>query len=220
MTQWNRTRLPLRMAMLLVGIYLMGLGVALFVKSDTGTTPIVSLPFVLNQIFPAVSLGTFNFLFNVVFFVGQFVAIPRSFSWDKFLQIIPNALLGIAIDGNGLLLSHLKLESYGQQLLAMAGGCLALGLCIALMVSANVILMPIDAFISTLARRSGLAWGNTKCILDVIMVVMAAGLGLLFLGRIVGVREGTLVAALTVGQLSRLFRPATDLLAGPAAQQV
>lgn len=212
----KENRLFLRTVMLVVGLYFMGLAMALFAKSDTGVSPMVALPLVLNQMFPAVSLGSFTIVLNCLFFIGQFVVNPRSFSWSKCLQAIPNISLGLAIDLNVLLLAGLELNSYIGRLLCMAGGCLLLAACIAIVVSANIIFMPIDAFIGEVALRTGLEWGNTKTILDVIMVAAAAGLSLGFLGYVSGVREGTLIAVVTVGQFVRFLRPVTDRLAGQA----
>jgi uncharacterized membrane protein YczE len=47
-------------------------------------------------------------------------------------------------------------------------------------------------------------FGNTKIAFDVTLVLIAAALSFIFLGKIIGVREGTLAAALLVGQISKL----------------
>lgn len=45
-----------------------------------------------------------------------------------------------------------------------------------------------------------------KVALDVTLVLLSVVLGLLVLGRLEGVREGTVAAALLVGTLTKLFR--------------
>lgn len=202
----------IRYAMVLVGVFLMGSGVAMMVKSNTGTSAIASLPTILNVIFPGVTLGTFMFLFNMIFFVGQFVVEPSSFRPQQLLQIIPTILLGTAVDINLWLLTWLSPKDYGVQLLILVCGILIFGLSIALMLSANVILMPIDSFISALTRRLGADWGNVKSGLDIALVVLSTIISVAVLHRLVGVREGTLIAAICVGQLSRLWRRVTDRL--------
>jgi hypothetical protein len=47
-------------------------------------------------------------------------------------------------------------------------------------------------------------FGNTKIVFDVTLVLIAAVFSFVFLGKITGVREGTLAAALLVGQISKL----------------
>lgn len=206
-------RLPLRFAMMLCGIFLMGIGIALFSKSNTGISPLASVPFVMSQAFPLLTLGTYTAALNILLFIGQFVLVPKSFSPVQLLQVLPTALLGVSTDLGVWLLAPLSTQGYWRQLLFMGAGCVATALCIGLMVSANVILMPIDGFITQLSNRTGWKWGNTKCFMDVCMVTMACLISLALLGSIVGIREGTLVAAVAVGKLSGLFRPYTDWLA-------
>lgn len=210
-------RLPLRFAMLLCGIFLMGMGIALFSKSDTGISPLASVPYVLSRVFPNVSLGTYTIGLNVLLFIGQFILVPHSFSPGKLLQVLPTALLGISTDVSVWLLAPLNAQGYLRQVLFMGAGCISIALCIALMLSANLILMPIDGFISQLSMRTGWKWGNAKCFMDICQVLAACLISFGFLGRIVGIREGTLVAALVVGKLSGLFRRYTDRLAAGTA---
>lgn len=49
-------------------------------------------------------------------------------------------------------------------------------------------------------------FGNVKTGLDVSMVILSTVVSLLALHRLVGVREGTVVAAVCVGQCCRLWR--------------
>ena len=48
-------------------------------------------------------------------------------------------------------------------------------------------------------------FGNMKVALDVTLVVLSVAAGFIFLGRLEGVREGTVAAALLVGQVSKIF---------------
>lgn len=52
---------------------------------------------------------------------------------------------------------------------------------------------------------TGLKFGNLKVALDVTLVLLSVAAGYIFLGRLSGVREGTIAAALLVGQVSKLF---------------
>lgn len=209
-------RLPLRMGMFLLGSVLMGTGVALFVKSSTGVSPMASIPLVAATALPAVSLGTWTFVYNLVFFTGQVILDRSCLSPALLLQLIPSAIMSAATDLSAWLLSYLPVEGYGWQLLILAAGCGTIALCIALMVSAHVILMPMDGFVYQLVRRTGWIWGNVKCLLDFCQVGVALLLSLLLLGQVIGIREGTLISALTVGPLNRVFRRGTDrLVRGP-----
>lgn len=205
----------LRVGMMLLGIFLMGTGVACMVKSRTGTSAITSLPTILNVIVPQISLGTFTFLLNMLFFLGQFLVEPGSFRLAKLLQIVPTFFLGLAVDVNMWLLGWWVPPNYALQLATLLCGVVIFGLSLAMMISANVILMPIDSFMSAVCRRLHMEFGNVKTGMDVSMVILSTVVSLLALHRLVGVREGTVVAAVCVGQCCRLWRRFTDRLAGP-----
>lgn len=209
--QKNKERF-IRYSMLVIGIFLMGTGVAYMVKSRTGTSAVTSLPAILNVIFPSVTLGTFTFLLNMLFFLGQFVAEPGSFSPAKLLQIIPTVLLGVAVDVNMWLADWINPVGYGQQLLLLLCGVLLFGLSIALMLSAHAVLMPIDSFVSAIAKKLGAQFGNVKTGLDITLVLLSVVVSLCVLHRLEGVREGTVIAAVFVGQISRLLQRYTDRL--------
>ena len=75
----KKENLPVRMLMLLTGIFVIAFGVALSIRSNLGTTPISSVPYVYNIVFPAVTVGTFTILLNLLFVVLQIVLLRKNF---------------------------------------------------------------------------------------------------------------------------------------------
>lgn len=55
-------------------------------------------------------------------------------------------------------------------------------------------------------------FGTMKVIFDVTLVCLSVTIGLVFLGRVEGVREGTVAAALLVGLLTRRFQKPVEAL--------
>lgn len=217
----SKKKHPLHFLMLAAGIFLMGTGIAIIIKSQTGTSPMSSLTNVMTYVYAPISLGTYTFFLNFAFFVGEFVLEPKSFHPVKLIQLIPTFFLSVAVDLNMMLVANLVPSSYPMQLLILAIGCIVFALSISLMVSANVLLMPGDAFIGILANRTGLKWGNAKSAVDVSLVILAVLVSLLFLHKVVGVREGTVIAAICIGQISKLVRPLTNALAAlPEKKQI
>lgn len=204
---------PLHYCMLALGIFLMGTGIAVIIKSKTGTSPMSSLTNVMTYVYPPISLGTYTFFLNFAFFVGEFVLAPKTFHPAKLIQLIPTFFLSVAVDLNMKLVSGFVPANYPMQLLTLAVGCVIFALSISLMVSADVLLMPGDAFIGILADRTGMKWGNAKSSVDVSLVILAVVVSWLVLHKIVGVREGTVIAAICIGQISKLVRPLTNALA-------
>ena len=52
-----------------------------------------------------------------------------------------------------------------------------------------------------ISQVTGRRYENVKVIFDVLYIAVAAAIGLLLLGRLEGVREGSVIAALLVGNL-------------------
>lgn len=204
--------LPRRVFWLCAGVFLSGTGIALLVKANIGSSSVASFSYVCTCIWPAVSLGTFTFLLNLALFCAQFVVERGSFTPEKLLQLVPTAMMGLAADVNMYLMRGAAPSGYPQQVFALLAGCLMFALSISLMVASRLILMPMDTLITLLSRKSHRAWGNVKTTLDMGLLLLAVLLSLGFLGRIEGVREGTIVAAVCVGQFCRLLQRPADLL--------
>jgi uncharacterized membrane protein YczE len=85
-------------------------------------------------------------------------------------------------------------------------GFVLLGFGVALAVIANVIVNAGDGFVRVLANRLQKNYGNVKIAFDVVNVLLSAALSMaLFDGTVLGVREGTLVAALCTGLVVKFF---------------
>lgn len=72
------------------------------------------------------------------------------------------------------------------------------------MIEADLILMPADAFNSVVVKRTRMKWGNVKSMVDCGLLVISAVIGLVFLGKIMFIREGTLINAIICGQFIKM----------------
>lgn len=84
-------------------------------------------------------------------------------------------------------------------------GCLILGFGVYMEVLADVVMLPGESFVRAIVLTWKTNFGTTKIGFDVSMAVIAAVLSFVFAGRLDGVREGTVIAALLVGFIARLF---------------
>lgn len=189
----------------IAGVYFMGLGVALSVTADLGTSPISSLPYVLGEITPF-TMGVMTFAMNIVFILLQVLILRKQFKLWYLLQLPGLLLFSAAIDLNNYLLSGVVLDTYWIQFLIMLLGCVVLGFGIALLLKADIFTMPGDFLVKVISDKTGRNFGRLKVCFDVILVAIAVTVSFVFLHQIVGVREGSLVAALTVGLIVNFFR--------------
>ena len=95
-------------------------------------------------------------------------------------------------------------------------GCCVLALGAWLEVVADVVMLPGDAFARVLARVTGIEFGKVRVVSDVTMSAIAAAMCLAALHALVGVREGTLISALLVGNIIRAYAR----LLGPLARRL
>ena len=85
-------------------------------------------------------------------------------------------------------------------------GTIVLGLGISMTVIADVIMNSGEAFVKALSQVIKKEFGNVKIVFDVSCVVLAVGISLvLFDAKIVGTREGTIIAALLTGVVVKFF---------------
>lgn len=76
---------------------------------------------------------------------------------------------------------------------------------ISLEIKANITTTAGEGVCLAVCQVTTLKFGNMKVIFDVTLVVLSCAFSLIFLHSVVGVREGTLAAALLVGQVTKLF---------------
>lgn len=69
----------------------------------------------------------------------------------------------------------------------------------------QLVMLPGECTVRTISSTWNTDFGKTKVAVDVTMAVSAALLGVILYWQIAGVREGSLISALLVGFLARLF---------------
>ena len=193
-----------RYVIFLVGLLISSFGVAFITKAELGTSPISSIPYVLSLQFPF-SLGQFTIAFSIILILLQFIILKKNFKKEYLLQIPVSILFGYFIDIAMLLLQYMHPTSYIMKLMDLLLGSLILGFGIYIEILANVVMLPGESFVRAVSSTWKTEFGSTKVAFDVSLAVIAGILSLLFARRLDGIREGTIIAALLVGFIARLF---------------
>lgn len=187
-----------------VGLFINSLGVSLITKANLGTSPISSIPYVLSLNFPF-TLGEFTIFFSLLLILLQLLILRRNFKLEHALQIPISALFGYFIDLTMILLKFLHPNTYLSWGVSLLIGCAVLGFGVYLEVLADVAMLPGESFVRAIVATWDTDFGITKIVFDVSMSVIAAALSIYFVHGLEGVREGTIIAALLVGFIARLF---------------
>ena len=193
-----------RYLIFLVGLFVNSLGVSLITKANLGTSPISSIPYVLSLNFPF-TLGNFTIFFSIFLIVLQLIILRKNFKLEHILQIPVSIIFGYFIDFAMILLSWVNPEEYLMKIVYLLIGCLILGVGVYMEVLADVVMLPGESFVRAIVLTWKTNFGTTKICFDVSMSVIAAVLSFVFAGRLAGVREGTVIAALLVGFIARLI---------------
>ena len=193
-----------RYLLFLVGLFINSLGVSLVTKANLGTSPISSIPYVLSLKFPF-TLGNFTLVYNLVLIALQIIILRKNFKIENILQIPVAVIFGYFIDFTMYLLFWVDPQNYFMKIIALLLGCFVLGFGVYIEVLADVVMLAGESFVRAIVQTWNTNFGITKIIVDSSMVIIAGVLSFAIFGRLNGLREGTVVAALSVGFIARLF---------------
>ena len=201
----DKTELIKRYIFLLAGLFVNGLGVSFITKAGLGTSPITSIPYTLSLGFtPTVRM--FTFVFNIFLIILQLILLRRNFQLQNLLQLPIIALFSFFIDLTMSLLGFIQPETYVLKVISLVIGCLILGFGVFMEMVANVAMLPGEATVRAVSDVFSTDFGKTKIAFDSSMTVIAAILSFIMFKHLDGVREGTIVAAILVGFIARLFK--------------
>lgn len=188
----------------LIGLFINSLGVSLITKAVLGTSPISSIPYVLSLNFP-LSLGQFTIIFSLFLILLQLLILRKNFKAEHLLQIPISILFGYFIDLTMAMLYFINPHHYISSFIYLLLGCGILGFGVYTEVLADVAMLPGESFVRAVSSTWKTEFGSTKIAFDVSMTVIAAVISLVFSHHLNGVREGTVIAALLVGFIARIF---------------
>lgn len=201
----DKRELIKRYIFLLAGLFVNGLGVSFITKAGLGTSPITSIPYTLSLGFTP-TVGMFTLVFNIFLIILQVILLRRNFQLQNLLQLPIIALFSFFIDLTMSLLGFMQPETYAMKVVSLIVGCLILGFGVFMEMVANVAMLPGEATVRAVSDVFSTDFGKTKIAFDSSMTVIAAILSFIMFRHLDGVREGTIVAAILVGFIARLFK--------------
>ena len=201
----DKTELIKRYIFLLVGLFDNGLGVSFITKAGLGTSPITSIPYTLSLGFTP-TVGMFTLVFNIFLVILQVILLRRNFQLQNLLQLPIIALFSFFIDLTMSLLGFMQPETYAMKVVSLIVGCLILSFGVFMEMVANVAMLLGEATVRAVSDVFSTDFGKTKIAFDSSMTIIAAILSFIMFKHLDGVREGTIVAAILVGFIARLFK--------------
>ena len=133
----------------------------------------------------------------------QILILRKNYKWIQFLRLPVAIVFGYLTDFGIWAIQGITVSSYRQQWMLCFLGILLVGIGVSFEVTANVVTLAGEGLILAICQVTPVKFGTMKIIFDVSLVIIAASLSFLFLGGLMGIREGTIAAALLVGLISR-----------------
>lgn len=195
-----------RYCIFFIGLLFNSFGVAFITKASLGTTPIASIPYTLSLIIPKLSIGNYTIIVSMILILLQVLILRRKAKVsDIVLQIPISFLFGYVMDFSMWILETFNPEWYFIKLISLLIGCVIIAFGAYFEVVADVTMLPADGFSRAIAKVSNREFGTIKLITDSSQAVIAMILGLIFLSKLAGVREGTIIGALLIGNLVKVM---------------
>lgn len=201
------------------GMLIITIGINISKMSNLGISPVSSIPRACEQIW-GMTLGTVTMIIYIFLVLAQIIILRKNFRPINALGIVITFVFSAMIDLTGtdpnafghLMLNFPRPDGYIMRFIYMAVSVIVIGIGVFLYLRPNWIPLPAEGLAGAISQVSGKAFGDCKTIVDTSMIVIALILQLIFLGGLssfvgegVVVREGTVIAAIFVGQVVKML---------------
>ena len=192
-----------RYLLLLVGLSIMAFGVAFSIKASLGTSPISSVPYV-TSLFTPLTVGTATITMHCVFILLQILILRKNYHPVQLMQLPVAFFFGYLTDFGVWAVQGITCNTYWQQWIVCLIGILLVAVGVSFEVKAGVVVLAGEGVVLAICKvLPKVKFGYMKVGFDVTLVVIACILSIVFTGRLQGVREGTVAAALLVGLIAK-----------------
>ncbi len=192
--------------MFLIGLFVASVGVAFSTKAGLGTSPVSSVPYTVSFLNGTFSFGGWLNIFSIIQIAVQVIILKGKCNYIEIaIQTVLAFLYGYLTNFSCFLIRNLNADIYPLQFMYMVLSCFILGFGIWIQVKGNVAMLPGEAMNRAISQVSGKRYENVKIFFDILYIGISAVLCILFLGGLKGVREGSIIAAIAVGSIIKLY---------------
>jgi uncharacterized membrane protein YczE len=211
-------------ALYIGGLMLLAMGITLNTKAGLGVSPIISIAYSVS-IITSKNFGNMTFLLYSAFVIIEFILhflinrrykargekfnlkktlildasqLPLSFVFTRFI----NLFAGYIPECNSLIGFW---GSFKGKTIVLLMGIILTGVGAVLSLDMRIIPNPGDGIVQALSDFSGKKVGTVKNCFDLFNICLTMTLSMIFLGHIVGIGIGTILAVIGVGRIMALF---------------
>ena len=193
-------------ALFLIGLFIASMGVALSAKAGLGTSPVASVPYSVSLVNHALTFGWWLNMWSVLQIAVQIALLRKKCKpVEIIIQTVLAFVYGYLTDFSCKLISGLQANNYIMQFALMILSCFVLGFGIWIQFKGGVAMLPGEAMNRAISEVTGIKYENIKIFFDVLYIVIAAAICFIFVGKLEGVREGSIIAAVLIGNIIKLY---------------
>ena len=193
-------------ALFLIGLFIASMGVALSAKAGLGTSPVASVPYSVSLVNHALTFGWWLNMWSVLQIAVQIALLRKKCKpVEIIIQTVLAFVYGYLTDFSCKLISGLQANTYIMQFALMILSCFVLGFGIWIQFKGGVAMLPGEAMNRAISEVTGKKYENIKIFFDVLYIVVAAAICFIFIGKLEGVREGSIIAAVLIGNIIKLY---------------
>ena len=193
----------------LISLFIISLGASLSIKANLGTSPLICLPYV-SSLITKFSVGEVMFVFTVLFILIQVILLRKDFEKRQYLQLIIGTIFSFFIDFSLMLVNFINPVGYVNQMLLLLISCVVVAFGVLLEIKTEIVYLPADGVIVAISKVVKVEFPKVKPFVDTSMVIIAAGLSIIVLGYLAGVREGTIISAIIIGPIVKILKKYLD----------
>ena len=195
-----------RYILFLIGLFIASMGVAFSTKAGLGTSPVASVPYSVSLANSVLTFGGWLNLLSVIQIMIQVMVLKGKCNYvEIFIQTVLAFIYGYLTNFSCYIIRNLSADTYIIQFAYMLAGCFILALGIWIQLKGNVAMLPGEAMNRAISKVSGKRYENVKIFFDVLYIALSAVICLIFIGKLQGVREGSIIAAILVGNIIKLY---------------
>ena len=181
-----------------VALVINSFGVVLMLYSAAGISAISSVPYAFSEVFPALSLGTWTYIFQGLLVLSLMI-MRKKFVPSYLFSFVVGFVFGELLDLHELWINILP-DGLAWRIAWFVISYVLLSVGIAISNRCGLPIVPTDLFPRELSGITKVGYPKIKIIFDVSCLVVTAALTFFGLGHIEGLGIGTVLAAFTMGK--------------------
>lgn len=198
--------LVFRYTLFLIGLFIASLGVAFSTKAGLGTSPVASVPYSVSLLSNLFTFGGWLNVWSVIQILVQIAILRKNCKWlEIVIQTILAFVYGYLTNFSCWLIQGIVVTNYFGQFTCMMVGCVVLALGLWIQFKGGVAMLPGEAMNRAISFVTGKKYENIKIFFDVLYILISVVICLVFLGGLKGVREGSIIAAVLIGNIIKFY---------------